>query len=438
MPEVLIDLARGILGLAAIYAFLCFFSLDRRNINWRLVGGGFALQVVLAILVMKVPVFNGFIGFVSGVFRSVLEFSVVGSKFIFGHLATGRSDSPVAFGPIFAFRILPSIVFFSALTSLFYYLGILQKVVYVFAWVMQKTMRLSGAESLAAAANVFIGQTEAPLVVRPYLERMTKSEIVCLMTGGMATIAGAVLVAYMEILGGVGNKEKQIEIGTHLISASIMAAPGAIICAKMLFPEREEIDTDLRVSKESVGVNLFDAVTNGTTQGVKLAVNVGAIVLVFLALMAFLNHITEEWIGSWTGINDLIADATGGLYQGLTLQFMFGVVFSPVAYLIGIDGDNLLTVGQLLGQKMVLNEFVAFQEMKVLVDTGYLANEKSFLITTFALCGFANFSSMGIQIGGISVLAPGQRRNLAKLAFRAMIGGTCASLMIGTIAGILS
>ena len=429
--DVLTNLIRGVLGLAAIYAFLYFFSVDRKHINWRLVGAGFALQVFIAILVMEVPIFNDLIRAVSTFFRRLIEFSVEGSTFIFGKLPTDES-----YGAMFAFKVLPSIVFFSALSSLLYYLGILQKVVFGFAWVMHKTMRLSGAESLAAAANVFIGQTEAPLVIRPYLERMTKSEMVCLMTGGMATIAGAVLVAYMEILGGT-DKQKQIEIGTHLISASIMAAPGAIICAKMLFPEREEIDPDLKVARETIGVNVFDAVASGTTQGVRLAVNVGAIVMVFLALMALINHVTVNWIGSWTNINDGIEAMTGGVYDGLTLQFIFGVFFAPIAFLIGIDMENLLVVGQLLGQKMVLNEFVAFQEMKTLIDAGHLVNEKSFVITTFALCGFANFSSMGIQIGGISVLAPGQRGNLAALAFRAMIGGTCASLMIGTIAGIL-
>lgn len=432
MPEVLVDLVRGVLGLGAIFSFLFFFSSERRNINWRLVGSGFVLQVLTAVLVIKVPLFNRIIGHVSGLFLKLLEFSVEGSTFLFGELPTDPS-----YGAFFAFRVLPSIAFFSALASLFYYLGILQRIIFVFAWVMQKTMRLSGAESLAAAANVFIGQTEAPLIIRPYLERMTKSEIVCLMTGGMATIAGAVLVAYMNILGGE-DEIRKIEIGKHLISASIIAAPGAIICAKMLFPESEEVETDLRVGKESIGVNLFDAVANGTTQGLKLAVNVGAIVLVFLALMAFLNYIATEWIGSWSGINGMISDATGGLYENLTLQFIFGVLFSPVAFLIGVDGGSLLAVGQLLGQKMVMNEFVAFQEMRVLVDAGHLTNEKSFVISTFALCGFANFSSMGIQIGGISVLAPGQRENLARMAFRAMIGGTCASLITATLAGILS
>ncbi|AWT59868.1 MAG: Putative nucleoside permease NupX [Candidatus Moanabacter tarae] len=432
MPEVFVDLARGALGFVAIFLFLYFFSSERRNIDWRLVGSGFVLQVLIAVLVIKVPLFNRIIGNVSGLFLKLLEFSLEGSTFLFGELPTDPS-----YGAFFAFRVLPSIAFFSALASLFYYLGILQKVIFVFAWVMQKTMRLSGAESVAAAANIFIGQTEAPLIVRPYLERMTKSEIVCLMTGGMATIAGAVLIAYMNILGGE-DEIRKIEVGKHLISASIIAAPGAIICAKMLFPESEKVETDLRVGKESIGVNLFDAVANGTTQGLKLAVNVGAIVLVFLALMALLNYIATDWIGSWSGINEMISDSTGGIYESLTLQFIFGVLFSPVAFLMGVDGGNLLVVGQLLGQKMVMNEFVAFQEMRVLIDAGHLTNEKSFIISTFALCGFANFSSMGIQIGGISVLAPGQRENLARMAFRAMIGGTCASLMTATLAGILS
>ena len=433
MADVFASTLRGIFGLAVIYGFLYWYSTDRKNINWRLVAGGFVLQIIIAVLVIKVAFFNELIGAVSSFFRNLLEFSVAGSTFIFGKLTSEH----LSYGTTFAFKVLPSIVFFSALSSLLYYLGALQKIVFVFAWIMHKTMRLSGAESLAAAANVFVGQTEAPLIIRPYLERMTKSEIVCLMTGGMATIAGAVLVAYMNILGG-DDAAKQVEIGKHLIAASIMAAPGAIVCAKMIVPEVGEVDRDLKVAKESIGVNMFDAVAVGTTQGVKLAVNVGAIVLVFLALMALVNHITMEWIGSWTGINAGIDHATGGFYEGLTLQFLFGVIFAPVAFLIGIDSDSLLVVGQLLGQKMVLNEFVAFQDMKNMVDAGYLENSKSYVITTFALCGFANFSSMGIQIGGIGVLAPGQRDNLARNAFRAMIGGTCASLMVATLAGILS
>ncbi len=432
MGDTMYNLFRGVIGLAGLYGFLYLISRERKHINWRLVGAGFGLQIVIAILVLKVPGVSDGIKAVSKFFVDLLGFSVKGSEFIFGQLSVDKS-----YGAMFAFKVLPSIVFFSALSSLLYYLGILQRIVYVFAWIMHKTMRLSGAESLACAANVFIGQTEAPLIIRPYLERMTRSEIACLMTGGFATIAGAVLVAYMEILGG-DDPVKKVEFGRHLISASIMAAPSAIICAKMIIPEREEVDTDLKVSKDTIGINLFDAITGGTTQGVRLAVNVGAIVLVFLALMAMLDFMTVEWLGSWTGLNDLISNSTDGVFEGLTLRFVFGILFAPVAFLVGVDMDSLLVVGQLFGEKLVLNEFVAYLHMKDLVDAGHLANEKSILISTYALCGFASFGSMGIQIGGISVLAPGQRANLAKLAFRAVIAGTCATLMTATIAGALS
>ncbi len=432
MGDFMYNLFRGVIGLAGIYAFLYFYSKDRKNINWRLVGGGFALQIVIAVLVIKVPGISNVIKGVSTFFVELLGFSVKGSEFIFGKLSVDKS-----YEATFAFKILPSIVFFSALSSLLYYLGILQRVVYVFAWVMHKTMRLSGAESLACAANVFIGQTEAPLVIRPYLERMTRSEIVCLMTGGFATIAGAVLVAYMEILGG-NDEALKIEVGKHLISASIMAAPSAIICAKMLFPEREQVDTELKVSKESIGINVFDAITGGTTQGVRLAVNVGAIVLVFLALMEMLDFITLKALGSWTGLNDLIMSKTDNVFEGLTLRFIFGILFAPVACLVGVDTDSLLVVGQLFGEKLAINEFVAYVHMNELIVAGHLTNPKAILISTYALCGFASFTSMGIQIGGISVLAPGQRSNLANLAFRAVVGGTCATLMTASIAGAIS
>lgn len=431
MADTMMHLGRGVIGLAAIYGFLYWVSKDRKHINWRLVGGGLGLHLFIGVLVIKVPIFVDIIRSISDFFVSLLGFSAEGSEFVFGKLVTDGS-----YGAMFAFRVLPSIVFFSALSSLLYYLGILQKVVYAFAWVMKKTMHLSGAESLAAAANVFIGQTEAPLVIRPYLERMTKSEIVCLMTGGMATIAGAVLVAYISMLGGDDPVQKQL-FGAHLITASIMNAPAAILCAKILFPEREPVDTNLTVPKEQVGINVFDAVTGGTSQGVKLAVNVGAIVLVFTALMAMINFMTVNWIGSWTGINSGIESMTGGTFDGLTLQFVFGVLFAPVAWLIGIDADSTLVMGQLLGEKLVLNEFIAYAHMSELVKDGTMVDPRAILISTYALCGFASFMSMGIQIGGIGVLAPGQRVNLATLAFRSVIGGTCATLMTATVAGAL-
>jgi CNT family concentrative nucleoside transporter len=316
-----------------------------------------------------------------------------------------------------------------------YYLGLLQKIVFGFAWIMQRTMKLSGAESFAAAANVFVGQTEAPLMVKPYLKEMTRSEVLCLMTGGMATIAGGVLVAYISILGGE-NPERQVTIGKHLLTASILSAPAAILCAKLLLPETEAIDQDLKVSRESIGCNLFDAITAGTTQGLKLALNVGAILLLFIAMIAMINYITINWIGSWTGLNAIIVEFTDGRFEGLNLQFIFGVLFAPVAWIIGIESGNLLLIGQLLGEKIVLNEFIAFISLDKMVDGEVLTNERTIMITTYALCGFANFGSMGIQIGGIAVLAPNQRSNLATLALRAMIGGMVACLMTACVAGM--
>lgn len=426
----ILDIIRALAGSVALLGFCYWLSNDRRGINWHLVFGGLGLQFAIAMLVLRAPYIGDGLDFIAQFAVNLLGFSLKGSKFIFGELATDSS-----YEAIFAFRVLPSIVFFSALTSVLYYLGILQKVVYAFAWVMQKTMKLSGAESLAAAANVFIGQTEAPLMVKPYLERMTRSEITCLMAGGMATSAGAIFAAYVSILAG-DDQALQVLVGKRLISAFIMAAPAAIVCAKILMPEHEEVDTDLRVSKESIGVNIFDAVTGGVTQGVKLSVNVGAVVLVFVALVALLNDLTG-WIGSITGLNPVINEATAGGFEGLTLQFILGLIFMPVAWLVGVDTESLLHVGVLFGEKLILNDLVAYTTMAEMVSQGHLATEKSIVIATFTLCGFASFVSVGVQIGGISVLAPVQRTNLARLGIRAMIAAFCASLMSANLAGLL-
>ncbi len=430
MLDVLLDTPRALLGVATLLGFCYWLSDDRKGINWRLVSGGLGLQVFLALLVLKAPYVGDGLEYISVFAVKLLGFSVKGGSFVFGDLATNDS-----YGAVFAFRVMPSIVFFSALTSVLYYLGILQKVVYAFAWVMQKTMKLSGAESLAVAANVFIGQTEAPLMVKPYLERMTRSEIVCLMAGGMATSAGAIFAAYLTILAG-DDEALQVVVGKRLISAFIMAAPAAIVFAKILLPESEEVDRDLKVSKESIGVNFFDAVTGGVTQGVKLSVNVGAVVLVFVALVALLNDLTG-WVGGITGLNPLIAEATGGGFESLSLQFILGLIFMPVAWLMGVDAGSLLHVGVLFGEKLILNDLVAYSTMADMVSEGHLATQKAIVISTFTLCGFASFVSVGVQIGGISVLAPGQRINLAKLGIRAMIGAFCASLLSANLAGLL-
>ena len=417
--------ARGALGLVTLLLIAFLLSPNKRRIDWKLVGVGLTLQLAFGVLVLKVPLAKDALNAVSGFFTTLLEFSEAGSEFLLGDL----TDKYVAF------QILPTIIFFSALTSLFYYLNILQRLVYAFAWVMKKTMRLSGAESLAAAANVFIGQTEAPLVVKPYIDKMTRSEIMALMTGGMATIAGGVLAAYIGFLGGEDKAVQQL-FARHLLTASIMSAPASLLIAKIMIPELQDPSKELLISGESEGSNLLDAVSRGTTQGLKLAVNVGAMVLVFLALMAFLNHIFENWLGAFFGINEPISQFSGGRFSGFTLQFILGYMFAPLAWVIGVPANDLLQVGQLLGEKTAVNEFIAYRSLAGMAGEGALSS-KSLIIATYALCGFANFGSIGIQIGGISAIAPNQRRVLSSLALYSLIAGTIACMMTGCIAGML-
>jgi len=426
------SIGRGILGMLFLIAVCYALSANRKKINWRLVLSGLGLQLLFAILVLKVDfVATGF-DWVSTKVVEFLNIAEEGALFVFGKLV----DQNASMGYIFAFKVLPTIVFFSAFTSLLYYLGILQVIVKGLAWIMSKTMRLSGAESLAAAANVFIGQTEAPLVVKPYLDRMTKSEMLCLMVGGMATIAGGVLAAFIAFLGGDSMAEQAV-FAKHLLTASIMSAPAAIIIAKILYPETEEVSRKLDISKEKVGTNVLDAISRGTTDGLKLAVNVGAMLLVFTALMGVLNWMLGDIIGDITGLNGIIADASGGRYADLSMEFILGNLFAPVAWIIGVPGEDITTVGQLLGEKTILNEFYAYGSLSKLKASGAITNYRSIVIATYALCGFANFASIGIQIGGIGVLAPKQRGTLAKFGVKALIGGTVAALLTATIAGML-
>lgn len=429
----LMSVLRGMLGMFFLLLVSFLLSSDRKKINWRLVGIGVGLQLVLALLVLKVPFVKSIFDIVSKGFVTVLNFTKEGSAFLFGSLVTDIDTM----GFIFAFQILPTIVFFAALTSALYYLGVIQWIVYAFAWLMSKTMHLSGAESLAAAGNIFLGQTESPLLVRPYLETMTKSEIMCLMTGGMATIAGGVLGAYVGYLGGDSIQEQQV-FASHLLAASIMSAPAAIVAAKMLVPETEpeKIDTNLTISKEKIGTNVLDAVSTGTRDGLKLAVNVGVMLLVFTAFMYMFNAMSFQ-VGEWTNLNEKIAEATQGRFAGLTLQYILGMVFSPVAWLLGVDWTDAVLVGQLLGEKTILNEFFAYASLGQLKAAEMFQNQKSIIIATYALCGFANFASIGIQIGGISALAQNQQSTLAKLGIKALIGGTIACFMTATIAGML-
>jgi CNT family concentrative nucleoside transporter len=425
------SLLRGLLGVIFILLFSFLLSEKRRNINWRLVVSGILLQIIFALVVLKVPVAGAAFQFIADFFVLILSFTKAGSEFLFGGLMNDKES----YGYIFAFQVLPTIVFFSALSSLLYYLGILQKIVQGIAFVMNKTMQLSGSESLAAAANIFIGQTEAPLLVKPYLDKMTRSEIMSLMTGGMATIAGGVMAAFVGFLGGNDLAQQQL-FARHLLAASIMSAPAAIIIAKMLIPETDKVQQEIKISRNHSGANVLDSIAIGTHDGVRLAINVAAMLLVFTALMAMLNYVLSG-IGSITGTNDYILNKTGGRYAVLNLQFVLGYVFSPIAWLIGVPLNDVFIVGQLLGEKTILNEFYAYKTMSELKVSGILNNEKSIIIATYALCGFSNFASIGIQIGGIGTLIPNRRKLLSTLGLKALIGGTFACLLTAAIAGML-
>jgi CNT family concentrative nucleoside transporter len=418
-----------LLGLIVLILFAWLSSANRRSVNWNLIMKGIALQVIIAVLVLKVPFVEDLFKVVSSAFVRVIKFTDDGVNFLFGQMGIGTVQGPLI---TFAVKVLPTIIFFSALVSLFYYWGILQKIVYGFAWLMKRFMKLSGAESLAAAGNVFLGQTEAPLLVKPYLPTMTKSEIMCLMTGGMATIAGGVLAAYVSFLGG-DDPQQQAFFAKHLLTASIISAPAAIVAAKIIVPEREEINEKLSISKDKIGTNALEAIANGTTDGLRLAVNVGAMLLVFIAMMAFANYLLGK-VGHYTGLNEMIA--AGGTYAGLSFEFLLGYACRPVVWLMGVDWVDSIYVGELLGTKTILNEFVAYPRLGEMKEAGLL-NQKSVVMSTYMLCGFANVASIGIQIGGIGALAPTRKGMLSQLGVRALIGGTIASLMTAVIVGMM-
>lgn len=432
--EFLMSLLRGGLGIVVLLGICYLLSNNKKAINWRLVGSGISLQIVLAVLILKVPYVNVVFDFIAKGFQKILQFTEAGAQFMFGSLVTNLDG----FGYIFAFQVLPTIVFFSALSSVLYYLGILQKVVYGLAWIMNKAMGLSGAESLAAAANVFIGQTEAPLAIKPYLEGMTRSEILCLMTGGMATIAGGVFAAYVGYLGGT-DPEQQLFFAKHLLTASIISAPAAIVAAKMLYPELEkkDIEEEAKMAKDDSS-NILDAISKGTTDGLKLAINVGAMLLVFTALIHMANQVLMGTVGEITGWNEMVQTSTDGRFEGFTFTYLLGLLFAPFAWILGTPSQDILLVGQLLGQKTVINEFVAYAQFNELREAGITMDPKSILIATYALCGFSNFASIGIQIGGIGAIAPGQRKTLTELGIKALIGGTVASFLTAAIAGVLT
>jgi CNT family concentrative nucleoside transporter len=426
------SLWRGILGMISLIFIAFLFSVNRRAINWKTVGIGLAFQLIIAIGVLKVPFVKSIFEGIGKVFISILDFTRAGSKFLFEGLVVDMDT----FGFIFAFQVLPTIIFFSALTSVLFYMGIIQKVVKAMGWLLTKTLKISGAESLSVAGNIFLGQTEAPLLIKAYLEKMNKSEILLVMIGGMATVAGAVLAAYIGFLGGE-DPALRLVFAKHLLAASVMAAPGAIVISKILYPQTEDVNTDVHVSSGKIGSNILDAIANGTTEGLKLAVNVGAMLLVFVAFIAMINGILG-WIGSITTINDWVA--ANSSYPTLSLEAILGTIFAPLMWLVGVASEDMMMMGQLLGIKLAASEFIGYIQLAELKDISngvHLKFEKSIIMATYMLCGFANFASIGIQIGGIGSLAPGQRKTLSKFGMRALLGGTIASLISAAIAGMI-
>lgn len=425
------DYFRGLIGIIALLGVAVIFSSDRKRVDWRLVCIGVILQAVFGFLITKVEFVARIFALVSRAFVKFLSFSADGATFIFGDLAT---DS---FGFIFAFQVLPTIIFFSTVSAGLYYLGVLQKVVFGIAWVMSRTMRLSGPESLSAAGNIFLGQTEAPLLVRPFIPTMSRSELMCLMTGGMATIAGGVLAGYVAFLGGDSLAE-QSRFAAYLLGASIMNAPAAIVMSKIMIPEtdKEIVNDKLEVSGENMGVNLIDAMSIGASEGLKLALNVGGMLLAFIAVIAALNFILSGLIGEYTGLNKMVISSTGGQFSGFSLEYILGQIFRIFAWIIGVEWSETLQVGSLLGQKTVINEFVAYLSLADMKSAEMLS-AKSIVISTYALCGFSNFSSIAIQVGGIGSIAPNQQGNLSRLGMRALMAATLACLMTATIAGAM-
>ena len=420
---------KGIIGILFFLFLAWLFSSNRKAINWKLVAKGIALQIIIALMVLKLPIVESAFDAISTAFVTLISYTDYGVNFLFKSIIDGTMSNSIL---NFAFKILPTIIFFSALVSLFYYWGIIQKVVYGFAWIMKKFMSLSGAESLAAAGNVFLGQTESPLLVKPYLNIMTKSEMMCLMTGGMATIAGGVLAAYVGFLGG-DDPAEQAFFAKHLMTASIISAPAAIVAAKILVPETEQINENLSIPKDKIGSNALEAISNGTSDGLKLAINVGAMLLVFIAIMALCNGILS-WIGGVTNVNTLIADNTP--YANLSFEFLLGYIGRPLVWIMGVSWEDSLYVGELLGIKTILNEFVAYPRLGE-IKAQELISKRSIIMSTYLLCGFANFASIGIQIGGIGSLVPNRKGLLSKLGIKALIGGTIACILTATVVGMM-
>ena len=429
MLEALGRVGFGLFGLAVLLCIVWLFSNNKKSVDWKLVATGITLQIGFAALVLLVPGGREVFDWLGNVFVKILSFVNTGSAFIFGSLMDVNT-----YGFIFAFQVLPTIIFFAALMGVLYHLNVMQAVVRAMAWAITKVMRVSGAETTSVCASVFIGQTEAPLTVRPYISKMTESELITMMIGGMAHIAGGVLAAYVGMLGG-GDPVQQAFYAKHLLAASIMAAPATLVIAKILIPETGTPLTrgTVKMEVEKTSSNIIDAAAGGAADGLRLALNIGAMLLAFIALIALLNW-PLTWVGEVTGLQATLGRPTD-------LSLIFGYVLAPIAWVIGVPWQDATTVGSLIGQKVVINEFVAYLQLADIVNgkvAGVSLSAEGKLIATYALCGFANFSSIAIQIGGIGGLAPERRSDLARFGLRAVLGGTIATLMTATIAGVLT
>ena len=426
------SLLRGLLGICCILGVAFVFSTDRKRIDWKLVGAGLLLQLVLALSILYVPFIGIFFELLGKIFVKILDFTQIGVDFLLGPLATKSN------GIVFILHSLPTLIFFTALVALLYHWGIIQRIVSFMSWILRFFLRnISGSEGLVVAGNTFLGMTESPVLAKQYLSKMNKSELFLVMVSGMATIAGTVLGVYVGLLGD-GDPVKQVFFAKHLLSASVMAAPGAIVLAKMIYPQTEQVNEQtIKVKTEKEHPSAIEALASGTATGIKLMVNVAAMLLVFIALVALVNYICEGLIGRYTGLNDWIIAITNGKSEGFTIHFILGVILSPFMWLVGVPGEDMMSVGALLGQKTVLNEFVAYFQMQQWKSAGIFIYEKSVIMSTYLLCGFANISSIGILLGGLGVLAPDQRPVIAHLGFRAMITGAAVSILSATIVGMI-
>ena len=427
----LISFLRGIIGMLVLIFIAFLLSNNRRAISWKTVGIGLFIQILIAVGVLKIKFIKNIFEIIGGFFIKVLEYTGEGTKMLLGEF--GNIET---YGFIFVFQALPVIIFFSALTSILYYFGVIQKIVGFLAWGLTRIFKISGAESLSVAGNIFLGQTEAPLLIKAYLEKMNRSEIFLVMVGGMATVAGSVLGAYIGFLGG-NDPILRLEFAKSLLAASVMAAPGTIVIGKIIYPQTEIVENDVTISKEKIGSNLLSAISIGTGEGIKMAVNVGAMLLVFIALIAMLSNIFSL-IGDVLGINYWISKNT--IYSNLSIEFLLGYLFAPIVWIIGVAKEDIALMGQLLGVKLVASEFVGYTqlvELKNELNPIHFSYQKSIIMATYMLCGFANFASIGIQIGGIGIIAPKIKKILTELGLKAMIAGTLVSLMSATIAGII-